>query len=67
VEELVPDTVSTVDSGPQHGDPAEVLLSASVDADMLFLGSRGRGRVHTALIGSVSAHCIEEASCPVVW
>lgn len=66
VRGLIRGTVSTVDCRAQNGDPAKVLLAASTDADMLFLGSRGRGSVRSALLGSVSTRCLREAACPVV-
>ncbi|HYZ07963.1 MAG TPA: universal stress protein, partial [Pseudonocardiaceae bacterium] len=47
-------------------DEADLVLRASSDADLLVVGSRGRGRVATALLGSVSARCIREATCPVL-
>ncbi|MTD59195.1 universal stress protein [Amycolatopsis pithecellobii] len=49
-----------------EGDPAEVLLAASRDADLLVLGRHGRGMVLRALLGSVSAKCLRAATCPVV-
>lgn len=48
------------------GDPTQLLVAAAKHADMLVVGSRGRGRVGSALLGSVSAECIRRASCPVV-
>lgn len=47
-------------------DSAGILLSAAVDADVLVVGSRGHGRVASALLGSVSTRCIQEANCPVL-
>lgn len=49
-----------------EGHPARVLLDASADAEMLVVGSRGRGALVGLLIGSVSAHCAEHARCPVL-
>ena len=42
------------------------LTDASVDADLLVVGSRGRGAVSAALLGSVSQACVRHARCPVV-
>lgn len=49
-----------------EGDPVDVLCAAAVDADLLILGSHGRGHVATALLGSVSADCIHRATTPVL-
>ena len=44
-----------------------VLLDAAIDADLLVVGSsHGHGRFSGMLMGSVSTHCVEHASCPVV-
>lgn len=47
-------------------DEAGLILKAAADADLLVLGSRGRGRAAAALLGSVAARCTREAPCPVV-
>lgn len=49
-----------------HGHPAQVLLDAAKDADLLVVGSRGHGEFADALIGSVSTRCVHHARCPVV-
>ena len=48
------------------GHPAEVLLDAAKGADLLVLGSRGHGGFTSALLGSVSLHCVLHAHCPVL-
>ncbi|MFE2721846.1 universal stress protein [Kitasatospora sp. NPDC059327] len=48
------------------GHAAEVLLELAEDADLLVLGSRGRGTFARTLLGSVSARCAVHGSCPVV-
>ncbi|WAL69407.1 universal stress protein [Amycolatopsis cynarae] len=49
-----------------EGDPADALVKASAEASLLVLGSHGRGRLLSALLGSVSAQCLRRAACPVV-
>jgi len=48
------------------GDPAEELVRASQDADMLVVGSRGNGAFAKLLIGSVSSKVTHHAASPVV-
>jgi nucleotide-binding universal stress UspA family protein len=49
-----------------EGNPAQVLLRAAKDADLLVVGNRGHGGLVDALIGSVSVRCLHHATCPVV-
>ncbi|MFE4965274.1 universal stress protein [Streptomyces sp. NPDC056660] len=49
-----------------HGNPTDVLLRAAEGAEVLVVGSRGRGGFARALLGSVSMHVSQHASCPVV-
>ena len=48
------------------GPAAQELVDRSRDADLLVVGSRGRGAVRSALLGSVALHCATHAHCPVV-
>jgi nucleotide-binding universal stress UspA family protein len=50
------------------GDPAKEILRAARegDHDLIVLGSRGRGRVSSALLGSVSRRVMHDAPVPVM-
>lgn len=48
-----------------QGTPEEALLSHARTARLLVVGSRGRGPVRSALLGSVGRHVVERAPCPV--
>jgi nucleotide-binding universal stress UspA family protein len=65
VDELVRgvDVQRTVVEG-RH--PAEALVELSADADLLVVGSRGRGGFTELLLGSVSHASVLHAVCPVV-
>lgn len=45
--------------------PAEAILAVARDihADLIVTGSRGRGRVERALLGSVSSELVHQAPC----
>jgi nucleotide-binding universal stress UspA family protein len=48
------------------GSTAPELLEESAGADLLVVGSRGRGGFLAALMGSTAMHCVQHASVPVV-
>jgi nucleotide-binding universal stress UspA family protein len=46
--------------------PAQALLEAARGADLLVVGSRGRGGFRGLLLGSVGQRCARESPCPLV-
>lgn len=73
-EELLTKTVS---QGPRpagvpvrtrviSGEPIDVLVDESREAQLLVVGSRGRSLFKGVLLGSVSQACAARAVCPVV-
>ena len=48
------------------GAPAQHLVARARGAQVLVVGSRGRGTVRSALLGSVALHCVTHAGCAVV-
>jgi nucleotide-binding universal stress UspA family protein len=49
-----------------EGQPAQVLLGEAEGADMIVVGSRGRGGFTGLLLGSVSQQVVHHAPCPVL-
>jgi nucleotide-binding universal stress UspA family protein len=48
------------------GFVVKVLIDASIDADMLVIGSRGRSGLARLVLGSVGHELVEHAKCPIV-
>ena len=65
-EEVKPDDRHLVTCRVFDGHPAEALMTAAADADLLVVGSRGRGGFGGALLGSVGQYLTHHSPCPVV-
>ena len=50
------------------GDPGDMIVAAAEaeHADMILVGSHGRGAVGRLFLGSVSEHVVRNAPCPVL-
>jgi nucleotide-binding universal stress UspA family protein len=48
------------------GSPAKELIAASEQLDLLVLGSRGYGPLHSVLVGGVAGRVVRDAACPVM-
>jgi nucleotide-binding universal stress UspA family protein len=49
-----------------RGHPSEALLEAASGADLLVVGTRGRGGFAGLLLGSVSQYVVANSPCPVI-
>ena len=50
----------------RKGSPVDTLIAIAEDADMLVVGSRGRGGFRGLMLGSVSQQIASHGTCPVV-
>ena len=71
LDEVLESAVDPDQRGQVHrhiveGHPAQVLLDAAEGADLMVVGSRGRGGFAGMLLGSVSQHLVIHAQIPVV-
>ncbi|MEO7193888.1 MAG: universal stress protein [Pseudonocardiaceae bacterium] len=74
-DQVIADTITEMSGFPgQAGihphvvmaNAVQALLDASAGAELLVVGNRGHGGFVGALLGSVSQHCLQHATCPVV-
>ena len=56
----------TVERHVEEGPAADVIVDASEDADLIVVGTRGRGAIATLVLGSTSQAVIHHAGRPVV-
>lgn len=70
--EHLEETVARLEGEPRGerffavGDPAKILVEASEELDLLVLGSRGYGPLHSVLVGGVAGRVVRDAACPVL-
>jgi nucleotide-binding universal stress UspA family protein len=50
----------------KNGFPAQMLIEASKDCDLLVVGSRGGGGFSALAVGSITSQVVHHAKCPVV-
>jgi nucleotide-binding universal stress UspA family protein len=50
----------------KNGFPAQTLVEASEDCDLLVVGSRGGGGFGALAVGSITSQVVHHAKCPVV-
>lgn len=60
------ETGASIKGRAELGTPAEVVLDAAADADMVVVGSRGRGGFRRLILGSVSHQVACHATVPTV-
>lgn len=66
LERLSSDAAVTVEAVAVEGHPATVLVEQARDAELLVVGSRGRGAAKSLLLGSVSQSLAHQTPCPLV-
>ncbi len=54
-----------IETAMVEGHAAGVLIEESEQAELLVVGSRGRGGIRELVLGSISHECVMKAHCPV--
>jgi nucleotide-binding universal stress UspA family protein len=59
---------ATVETSVEPGEAGPVLCeqAKTLNADVVVVGSRGRGAIRRMLLGSVSTYVVHNAPCPVL-
>ena len=58
--------VPTVAAEIRRGHAGQCLVDSALDGSILVVGSRGRGAIASAILGSISAYCASHSTVPVV-
>jgi nucleotide-binding universal stress UspA family protein len=68
VVKAVPSPPASLDQRVETGDPAAVIcvIARDIAADVIVIGSHGKGFLSRVLLGSVSEHVTRHAPCPVL-
>jgi len=66
LERLAPDPAVDIEAVSVEGQPAHELVEQARDAELLVVGSRGRGATASLLLGSVSQSLAHHTRCPLV-
>jgi nucleotide-binding universal stress UspA family protein len=66
LERLGPDPGVVVEAISVEGSPADELIEQAREAELLVVGSRGRGATKSLLLGSVSRSVAHHTRCPIV-
>ncbi|KAI3445411.1 hypothetical protein Pfo_002076 [Paulownia fortunei] len=58
----------TVEMMVEYGDPRDVIceVAEKLKVEFLVMGSHGYGVIKRAFLGSVSTHCAQNVTCPVL-
>jgi len=66
VEAVAGDKADLIDRVVVEGPAGPAIIDNAHDAELIVVGRRGRGAVKSLVLGSVSSHVIQHATCPVL-